>query len=115
MSKIIMVFASMTGNTKEMADLIAEGVREEEIALEVVEVLDANASDLQEYDGILLGAYTWGDGDLPDEFLDFYDDMDHLLHGLLEAKDADAPVLRLLSLARKRFIHCRKESMRFPC
>jgi flavodoxin I len=57
-------------------------VREEGMALDVVEVLDANASDLQEYDGILLGAYTWGDGDLPDEFLDFYDDMDHLdLHG----------------------------------
>lgn len=82
MSKIIMVFASMTGNTQEMADLIAEGVREEGIELEVKEVFDANASSIEEYDGILLGAYTWGDGDLPDEFLDFYENMDDLnLHG----------------------------------
>ena len=26
----------------------------------------------------LLGAYTWGDGELPDEFLDFYDEMEGL-------------------------------------
>jgi len=78
MSKIIMVLASMTGNTQEMADFIAEGVREEGVELEVKEVLDANALELESYGGILLGAYTWGDGELPDEFLDFYDDMDSL-------------------------------------
>jgi flavodoxin I len=26
----------------------------------------------------LLGAYTWGDGELPDDFLDFYDEMDRI-------------------------------------
>lgn len=76
--KIIMIYASMTGNTAEMADLIAEGIREQNHELEVKEVVDADGSDLQEYDAILLGAYTWGDGDLPDEFLDFYEDMDDL-------------------------------------
>lgn len=75
---ILMVYASMTGNTEEMAEAIAEGVREEGAELEMKEVLDADASELEEYDGILLGAYTWGDGELPDEFLDFYDDMDGL-------------------------------------
>jgi flavodoxin I len=78
MSKILMVFASMTGNTGEMADAIGEGVREQGMELVTKEVIDANAVELQEYDGILLGAYTWGDGDLPDEFLDFYDNMDGL-------------------------------------
>jgi flavodoxin I len=34
--------------------------------------------ELRNYDAILLGAYTWGDGDLPDEFLDFYHEMDSL-------------------------------------
>jgi flavodoxin I len=37
-----------------------------------------NIDFIQDYEGILLGAYTWGDGDLPDEFLDFYDNMDDL-------------------------------------
>ncbi|MGJ7035362.1 flavodoxin [Anoxybacillus eryuanensis] len=75
MSKVIMVFTSMTGNTEEMAEAIAEGVREQEIELDVKEVLEATATELEQYDGILLGAYTWGDGELPDDFLDFYDEL----------------------------------------
>jgi flavodoxin I len=78
MAKLLMVYTSMTGNTEEIANAIAEGIREEGIDLEVKEVLDADAKELEEYDGILLGAYTWGDGELPDDFLDFYDDMDEL-------------------------------------
>ncbi|QHW32005.1 flavodoxin [Paenibacillus rhizovicinus] len=39
------------------------------------EVLDATAADLEAYDHIVFGVYTWGDGDLPDEFLDLYDEM----------------------------------------
>lgn len=66
----------MTGNTEEMAEAIAEGVREQGIELNVKEVLDAVAVELEQYDGILLGAYTWGDGELPDDFLDFYDELD---------------------------------------
>lgn len=68
----------MTGNTEEMAEAISEGIREAGGELEMKSVIDATASELEEYDGIILGAYTWGDGDLPDEFLDFYDDMDDL-------------------------------------
>ncbi|MCS7459271.1 flavodoxin [Paenibacillus doosanensis] len=78
MSKIIMVFASMTGNTEDMADAIAEGVQEAGAELDQKNVIDVNAGVLEEYEGILLGAYTWGDGDLPDEFLDFYEEMDDL-------------------------------------
>lgn len=78
MSSIIIVFASMTGNTEEMADLIADGIREAGVEPVVKNVVDASGSDLTEYEGILLGAYTWGDGDLPDEFEDFYEEMDDL-------------------------------------
>lgn len=78
MSKVIIVFASMTGNTEEMAEAVAEGVREAGIEPVLQSVVDASAAQLPEYDGILLGAYTWGDGDLPDEFLDFYEEMDEV-------------------------------------
>ncbi len=40
--------------------------------------MDAAVSDLPDYDGIVLGAYTWGDGELPDEFLAYYEDMSGL-------------------------------------
>ncbi|KWW11039.1 flavodoxin [Peribacillus simplex] len=77
MSKIIIIFASMSGNTEEMADSIAAGIKENDVDIEMIDIMDSpEASILEGYDGILLGAYTWGDGDLPDDFLDFYDEMD---------------------------------------
>ncbi|MFF0825490.1 flavodoxin [Brevibacillus sp. NPDC003359] len=75
---ILMVYASMTGNTQEIAEAIAEGIRSTGAELEIKEVMDASAKELEAYDGILLGAYTWGDGELPDECLDFYEEMDDI-------------------------------------
>ncbi|OPH59011.1 flavodoxin [Paenibacillus ferrarius] len=78
MSKVIIVFASMTGNTEEMAEAIAEGVKEAGIEPVVKNVIDTSAAEITGYDGIILGSYTWGDGDLADDFLDFYDEMDDI-------------------------------------
>ena len=68
----------MTGNTEELAELIEEGIRKAGGSVEIKDILEADVTDLHNYDGILLGAYTWGDGELPDEFLDFYDEMDQI-------------------------------------
>jgi flavodoxin I len=78
MSNIIIVFASMSGNTEEMAETIADGMRETGARPVVKNVMDTSGSELSKYEGIVLGAYTWGDGDLPDEFEDFYEEMDDL-------------------------------------
>ncbi|RXT05239.1 flavodoxin [Ammoniphilus sp. CFH 90114] len=76
MNKVLLVFASMSGNTEGIAHLVAEGIKQAGKEVDIKEIFDATAKDLLEYDGIILGAYTWGDGELPDDFLDFYDDMD---------------------------------------
>ncbi|QGG58008.1 flavodoxin [Paenibacillus sp. FSL W8-1187] len=76
MEKIILVCCSMTGNTEEMADAIAAGAREAGAQLTVRDILDAEAAELEQYDGIFIGAYTWGEGDLPDESLDLYEGLD---------------------------------------
>mgnify|MGYP003576581494 FL=1 len=80
MSKIIIIFASMSGNTEEMANTIAEGITEiSDVSIEKIDIMDGpEASMLEDYDGIILGADTWGDGELPDDFLDFYEDMNHI-------------------------------------
>lgn len=75
MAKVIVLYASMTGNTEEMADAVAAGAREAGAEVVLRDIFDATASELVEYDGIAIGAYTWGDGELPDEFLDVYDTM----------------------------------------
>ncbi|MBD2872887.1 flavodoxin [Paenibacillus arenilitoris] len=77
-SKILVVYASMTGNTEEMAEAIAEGAREAGAEVVAKDAFDASPDELAEYEGIIIGAYTWGDGELPDEFLDFYEGMESL-------------------------------------
>ncbi|AZK48758.1 flavodoxin [Paenibacillus lentus] len=78
MNKIMIIYASLTGNTEEMAELIAEGVRSTGAVAELKAVEDCNAVDLRKYDAFLLGAYTWGDGELPDEFHDFLEEMEEI-------------------------------------
>ena len=79
MTKMILIYASMGGNTEMMAEEVANGVRQEGEDLEVIDIMDGiEASALENYDGVLLGSYTWGDGELPDDFFDFYDEMESI-------------------------------------
>ena len=76
--KIVILYSSLTGNTESMAENVAEGVKAAGAEPVLKEVFNTQASELLHYDGFILGAYTWGDGELPDDFFDFYDDMDEL-------------------------------------
>jgi len=78
MTKVMIVYSSLTGNTEEMSEIIESGVLEAGIEVARKDAYDAKASELLEYDGIIIGAYTWGDGELPDEFLDFFEEMEGL-------------------------------------
>jgi flavodoxin I len=71
----LIAYCSMSGNTEVIAEAIGKGISQAGANVEIKDVLMIDVNDLLEYDGILLGAYTWGDGDLPDEFLDFYEDL----------------------------------------
>jgi flavodoxin I len=73
--KILVVYASLTGNTEEMAELVAKGAEEAGAQVVLKNVEDVQAAALADYDGIALGAYTWGDGELPEEFEAFYDEL----------------------------------------
>ncbi|MBG9769974.1 flavodoxin [Bacillus vallismortis] len=79
MGKILLVYATMSGNTEAMADLIEKGLQEAEAEADRYEVMDIDDAQLfNDYDHIMMGTYTWGDGDLPDEFLDLAEDMDEI-------------------------------------
>ncbi|MHC5564424.1 flavodoxin [Bacillus spizizenii] len=79
MGKILLVYATMSGNTEAMADLIEKGLQEAEVEADRFEAIDIdNAQLFNDYDHIIMGTYTWGDGDLPDEFLDLAEDMDEI-------------------------------------
>ncbi|MBJ7569841.1 flavodoxin [Bacillus halotolerans] len=79
MGKILLVYATMSGNTEAMADLIEKGLREAEAEVDRFEAMDIDDAELfNDYEHIILGTYTWGDGDLPDEFLDLAEEMEAL-------------------------------------
>ncbi|RSL30156.1 flavodoxin [Salibacterium salarium] len=78
MSQVLLAFVSMSGNTEEIADLIEDQFDETNITLtrKDIDMDDLEAEALEDYEGILIGTYTWGEGDLPFELEDFYDDLD---------------------------------------
>ncbi|MFT9846730.1 flavodoxin [Aneurinibacillus sp. REN35] len=78
MAKVLLIYASMSGNTETIANLVEEGMQLSGMDVVKKEVFDARTDEIANYDGVVLGAYTWGDGELPDEFLDFYDDLSEL-------------------------------------
>ncbi|MCR6597272.1 flavodoxin [Bacillus halotolerans] len=79
MGKILLVYATMSGNTEAMADLIEKGLQEAEAEVDRFEAMDIDDAELfNDYEHIILGTYTWGDGDLPDEFLDLVEEMEAL-------------------------------------
>ena len=69
------VFASMTGNTEEIADIVADKLRDLGIDVDVDECTTVDASDFLEADIAIVATYTYGDGELPDEIMDFYEDL----------------------------------------
>lgn len=69
------VYASMTGNTEEIADIVAETLENLGIEVEINECTQVDADELVDADLCIVATYTYGDGDLPDEIMDFYDDL----------------------------------------
>ena len=72
------VFASMTGNTEEIADIVADKLRDLDVEVEVDECTTVDAGDFLEADIAIVATYTYGDGELPDEMMDFYEDLSGL-------------------------------------
>lgn len=82
----IIVYSSMTGTTESMAEVIQDQLMEAGENVVIKDALEVFASDLPSYGRILIGSYTWGDGDLPDEMAPFYDELSQIdLTGKLAA------------------------------
>jgi flavodoxin short chain len=69
------VYASMTGNTEKIAELVDEQLSSLGLETELNECTDVEASDFQDADVCVIATYTYGEGELPDEIADFYEDL----------------------------------------
>lgn len=72
------VYASMTGNTEEIADIVAEAFENLDVDVEIDECTQVDAEDFEDADICVVATYTYGEGDLPDEIVDFYEELQEL-------------------------------------
>ncbi|MCK4859422.1 MAG: flavodoxin [Candidatus Omnitrophica bacterium] len=75
MAKAVVIFGSTTGNTEMLADSVEKGIKEAGVEVAKKSASDISAQEMKDYDLILLGCSTWGDGELQDDFVDFYEKM----------------------------------------
>lgn len=77
MSKILMLYTSLTGNTELMAEAILKQLEQydHQVFTKSFEDDVVETKELLDYDAILIGLYTWIDGDLPFEAEDFYEEL----------------------------------------
>ncbi|MBN2896811.1 MAG: flavodoxin [Campylobacterales bacterium] len=66
MSKIGLFYASSTGNTERVAKMIKKELSDLDVTLHNVDSCDADA--FKPYGRIIIGASTWGSGDLQDDW-----------------------------------------------
>jgi len=59
MVSVLIVYYTKSGNTKEMANMIATYLRNEKIDVEVRDVHETSPDYLLDYDGIILGSPTY--------------------------------------------------------
>ena len=59
MAKALVAYYSRTGNTKKMAEIISEVLRQEGLAVELKNVEDIEAGELMKYDLMVFGSPTY--------------------------------------------------------
>ncbi|WP_264737516.1 flavodoxin [Cytobacillus firmus] len=77
--KIGVFYASMSGNTEAIADIISGELKNQNHNVDLEDFMSVqSAAELLNYDLTFIGMYTWGDGDYPDECLDMIEEIEQL-------------------------------------
>lgn len=66
------VYSSKTGNTEEVVHLISQLVLKEKIDVTVFRVEEFPITNLPNYEAVVIGTYTWGNGEIPQEMIELY-------------------------------------------
>ena len=84
MAKAIVIYYSRSGNTKEMAQIIANAIKEADLQIDCKSVNDVKAEDLLNYDAIVIGSPTYY-GHMAGPIKQLFDDIVSF-HGKLDGK-----------------------------
>lgn len=75
MTKVKIVYCSITGNDEEIADILDEKFQELGCEVDVSEMTQTDSSDFLDSDINIIASYTYDEGIVPEEALDFYEDL----------------------------------------
>lgn len=73
--KALVVYATITGNNEDVADIITDALEDLNVDVEETEITMADPADFNDVDICVICPYTYDEGALPEEGLDFYDDL----------------------------------------
>ncbi|MGG1678099.1 flavodoxin domain-containing protein [Neobacillus sp. NRS-1170] len=94
--KIAIVYTSKTGNTEELVFLMREIFQMKKVELLLYRLEQFPLLDLIKFDGIVVGTYTWGSGEIPPELMDLYHafealDVKRVVTGIVGTGDSGYP------------------------
>lgn len=95
------VYASMTGNTQEIAEIVADKLEDLGLDVDLDECTSVDADEFEDADLCIVATYTYGDGELPDEIVDFYEDLQDVD---LSGKHSVSVVQEILSMMISVFV-----------
>ncbi len=70
--KIAIIYSSKTGNTEELVKILYTLFLKHVSTVELYRITEFPFGQLGVYDAIVIGTYTWGDGELPPEMEPLY-------------------------------------------
>lgn len=88
------IYASMTGNTEEISEILEDQFSGLDIEVERVEADDADEAFFEDADICVIATYTYDEGELPFDLEDFYDDLPDQdlsgkIYGVVGSGDSD--------------------------
>ncbi len=84
MLKALVIYYTQSGNTKKMAESIAEGIQKAGVEAVLKDVADVKADELLKYDGLVVGSPTYY-GSMSAQIKQLFDDSVKF-HGKLDGK-----------------------------
>ena len=76
--KAIIGYVSMSGNTEEIADILKNVLLLNGCEVDIERLDQIEAETLLSYDCAFIGTYTWGDGDIPYDAEDFFEELNEV-------------------------------------
>jgi flavodoxin I len=76
--KVAIIYTSVTGNTEELAEEIYRIFLSQSVTITIHRIDDFPVSQIHQYDVVVIGTYTWGNGTIPEEIWRLYHEMEAL-------------------------------------